>query len=85
MPKGLVTLGGWSATGEAINETRGLQSSKMGTQLLEGLRALSPWGTRDSERWHVTIYSLIGRGKQAGMQHKRQQIYSAFCKLAGVH
>lgn len=42
IPKGLVTSSSWSATGEAVYETRGLQTSKMGTQLLEVLRSLSP-------------------------------------------
>lgn len=67
MPKGLMTSRGWSATAEAANETRGLRSSRTGRP-----RALSPWGTRDSEQGCVTIYSLTGKCEQAVMLSKRQ-------------
>ena len=71
-PKGLMTSRGRSATAEAANETRGLRSSRMGRQPLEGPRALSPWGTRGSKQGCVTIYSLTGECEQAGMLCKRQ-------------
>lgn len=57
-PKGLMTSRGPSATAEAANKTRGPQSPRMGRPPLEGPRALSPCGTRDSEQgchWKFTL------------------------------
>lgn len=90
-----MTSSGWSATSEAVNETRGLQISKTGMQLLEVLRAISllvlggsshkakkehPWPQSGYKRQRTMARdNLLSHRKKQACRNATQKATALFC------